>query len=40
MFCTLDDWHGKTIEEIRKLEEETRLCLDEVDSFCVYFYEL
>lgn len=30
MFCTLDDWHGKTMEEKRKLEDETRLRLDEV----------
>ena len=30
VFCSLDKWHGKTIEDIRKHEEETKKQLDEV----------
>jgi len=32
VFCTLDKWHGKTIDEIRKYEEETKRQLDELRS--------
>ena len=31
MFCSIDKWHGKTMEEIRQLEEATRVQLDEVE---------
>jgi len=30
VFCTLDKWHGKTIEDIRKQEEETKIQLNEL----------
>ena len=29
MFCSIDEWHGLTMEEIRVMEEETRLILYE-----------
>jgi hypothetical protein len=30
LFCTIDQWHGMTIEQIRHLEEETKAKLDHV----------
>lgn len=30
LFCWIDRWHGLTIQDIRKLEEETKKDLDEV----------
>ena len=29
VFCWMDKWHGMTIEDIRALEEQTKLELDE-----------
>lgn len=39
VFCWLDQWYGLTIEDIRRLEEETKRELDEVCcNELSYFY--
>jgi len=30
IFCWIDEWHGKTMEDMRKLEEQTKLELDQL----------
>lgn len=32
MFCWMDRWHGMTMEEIRKMEDETKMELDKLRS--------
>lgn len=32
VFCWLDRWHGMTMQDIRRLEDETREELDRVSS--------
>ena len=36
LFCTIDKWHGLTIEDIRKIEDETTAELQAVHSSPLY----
>ena len=37
VFCWLDQWYGLTMDDIRRIEDETRQALDEV-CVCVCVY--
>lgn len=36
VFCLIDEWHGKTIEEIRQIEQQTQAELRSVNLINVF----
>ncbi|VDN14476.1 unnamed protein product [Dibothriocephalus latus] len=40
LFCSIDSWHGFSMNDIRALEEQTKKELDKVGTVCEYFFSL